>query len=97
MSTTIIPQKNHIHHELLETKKSRDFHTVAITIYNTIPEAEREKHTYNFNSMITTWHYQPAETWNIQGGIWDKMGSYLCIHFPDTEKYHAIASIFNHR
>lgn len=94
---SIIPHKNHLHHELLETKKSRDFHTIVISIYNAIPKDEQEKHIYSLNSMITTWHYQPAETWNIRGGIWDKMGSYLCIHFPDAEKYQTIAKIFNHR
>ena len=97
MSANIIPQKNHIHHDLLETKKSRDFHQIAIHIYNSIPKDEQDKHTYNFNSMITTWHHQPAETWNIREGIWDKMGSYLCVNFSDVEKYQPIVDIFNHR
>ena len=95
--SVILPQKNHLHHTLLDTNKSRDFHQIAINIYNVIPEDERETHIYDFNSMITTWHHQPAEAWNRTGGIWERMGSYLCVHFPDAEKYKAIADIFNHR
>jgi len=95
--SVILPQKNHLHHTLLETNNSRDFHQVAINIYNAIPEDERENHIYDFNSMITTWHHQPAEAWIRKGGIWERMGSYLCVHFPDAEKYQAIAEIFNHR
>ena len=45
--------------------------------------------------MITSWHYQPHETWLGPKGIWQRLQSYLCIHFTDQDKYKDIVEIFN--
>ena len=92
----IIPWSMHFHSNLFETMGSRDFHKIVVEIYNKIPDDEKERHLQNFNSMIETWHYQPAEAWCCKlGGIWIRMESYLSVNFPDVEKYSDIVSIFN--
>jgi hypothetical protein len=45
--------------------------------------------------MITSWHYQPHDTWLGPKGIWQRLQSYLCIHFTDQDKYKDIVEIFN--
>ena len=94
-STSIIKPSNHIHKDKLKEVKSRDFHKVIYDIYNVIPEDEKEKHLKEFNSMITSWHYQPHETWLGPTGVWQRLQAYLCIHFRDPDKYKDIVDIFN--
>lgn len=92
----ILEHREHIHQSKLIELKCRDFHKIAYNIFNLIPEDEQAKHLQDFNHMITSWHYQPHETWLGPSGVWQKLQSYLIINFPDPDKYQAIADIFNH-
>ena len=94
--TTIHPYKQHLHFNMLKQVKSRDFHKIALNIFNAIPVNEKSTYLHDFNSMIMTWHHQPYETWRSEYGIWARMEMYLNKHFPDTEKYKDIVEIFNH-
>ena len=91
----LCPPKSHLLSTKLEEYKSRDFHQIAYKIYNEIPYDEKHLHINKFNSLIETWHYQAPELWCSKYGIWDKMGSYLNMHFLDP-KYNSISKIFNH-
>ena len=96
--TTIITHYLHVHDHLLTKYKSRDFHKIAIELYNNIPEEEQKTHLYNFNKFIMKWHYQPGEAWGCPNhGIWKIMECYLGTNFSDLEKYKQLVKIFNNK
>jgi len=88
----IIEWNSHVHSKLLVTNGHRDFHKLVIEIYNKIPENEKKLHLKKFNSLIETWHYQPAEAW--ASSVWIPMTNYLMINFTDLEKYNDIIKIW---
>ena len=93
--TTIIPWHKHLHHHLLKEEKSRDFHKIILDIYDTLDTDDKNKYCENFNSLITSWHYQPHEQWRTIDGIWCRFNYFLNRNFSDTTKYCKIVKIFN--
>ena len=94
-NTQITPHSLHIHDNMRTQNKSRDFHKIAIELYENIPDDEKKYHTKSINHYIEKWHYQPHEAWGCEDGVWKLMEYYLATNFSDLEKYSKLVEIFN--